>query len=113
MTRPNPSCVAFLDLLLPAVAFAVDGATLVFQEDFGLKDRAVSAMKGVARGEDPRLSWFDLTHEIPEYGIREASFRLKQTTSYRPAGTVFVNGVDPGVGTEWRAVPLEYRDPAA
>lgn len=113
MPRLDSSCVAVLGLLLAAVAFAVDGATLVFQEDFGRKDRGVSAMKGVVHGEDARLPEFDLTHEIPAYDIREAAFRLKRTTSYRPAGTVSVNGCDLGVGREWRAVPLEYRDPAA
>ena len=105
MPRLDSSCVAVLGLLLAAVAFAADGGALVLKTGFGLKDRAVSPMKGVVHGEDPRLPEFDLTHEIPAYDIWEASFRLKQTTSYRLAGTVSVNGVDPGVGTEWRAVP--------
>ncbi len=110
MNRPNPSCVALLVLLLSAVAFAADGAALVFQTDFGLKDGAVSAMRGVAHGVDPRLPQFDLTHEIPAYNIWEAAFRLKQTTSYWPAGTVFVNVVDPGVGTHRRAVVAKTCD---
>ena len=38
---------------------------VVFQTDFGLKDGAVSAMKGVATEVDPYLSLYDLTHEIP------------------------------------------------
>lgn len=38
---------------------------VVFQTDFGVKDGAVSAMKGVAHGVDPQLQLFDLTHEIP------------------------------------------------
>ncbi len=110
MNRPNPTCVAVLVLFLSAAAFVADGAALVFQTDFGLKDGAVSAMKGVAHGVDPRLQQFDLTHEIPAYNIWEAAFRLKQTTSYWPAGTVFVNVVDPGVGTERRAVVAKTRD---
>lgn len=82
----------------------VSAAALVFQTDFGLKDGAVSAMKGVAYAVDPDLRQFDLTHEIPAYNVWEAAFRLKQTVAYWPAGTVFVNVVDPGVGTERRAV---------
>ena len=46
---------------------------IVFQSDFGLKDGAVSAMKGVAIEVDPDLKLFDLTHEIPSYNIWEAS----------------------------------------
>ena len=71
---------------------------LVFQSDFGLKDGAVSAMKGVAMGVSPDLKLFDVTHEIPAYNIWEASYRLVQTAPYWPAGTVFVSVVDPGVG---------------
>jgi hypothetical protein len=42
--------------------------------------------------------------------VWEAAFRLKQTVPYWPAGTVFVNVVDPGVGTERRAVVARTRD---
>lgn len=77
---------------------------LVFQTDFGLKDGAVSAMKGVAYQVDAALQMFDLTHEIPAYNIWEAAFRLKQTVPYWPPGTVFVSVVDPGVGTARKSV---------
>jgi S-adenosylmethionine hydrolase len=80
---------------------------VVFQSDFGLKDGAVSAMKGVAMGVSPELKLFDLTHEIPAYNIWEAAYRLQQTVPYWPAGTVFVSVVDPGVGTERKSVVLK------
>jgi len=82
---------------------------VVFQSDFGLKDGAVSEMKGVAVGVAPDLRLFDLTHEIPAYNIWEASYRLRQTVPYWPAGTVFVSVVDPGVGTERKSVVLKTR----
>jgi S-adenosylmethionine hydrolase len=82
---------------------------VVFQSDFGLKDGAVSEMKGVAIGVAPDLKLFDLTHEIPPYNIWEASYRLRQTVPYWPAGTVFVSVVDPGVGTERKSVVLRTR----
>lgn len=80
---------------------------VVFQSDFGLKDGAVSAMKGVSMGVSPDLKLFDLTHEIPAYNIWEAAYRLQQTVPYWPAGTVFVSVVDPGVGTERKSVVLK------
>ena len=80
---------------------------VVFQSDFGLKDGAVSAMKGVAMGVDTSLKLFDLTHEIPAYNIWEAAYRLEQTVPYWPAGTVFVSVVDPGVGTDRKSVVLK------
>lgn len=82
---------------------------VVYQTDFGLKDGAVSAMKGVAMGVDPKLKLFDLTHEIPAYNIWEAALRLEQAAAYWPRGTVFVSVVDPGVGSERRSVVLETK----
>lgn len=80
---------------------------VVFQSDFGVKDGAVSAMKGVATGVSADLKLYDLTHEIPAYNIWEASYRLYQTVAYWPAGTVFVSVVDPGVGTSRKSVVLK------
>ena len=82
---------------------------VVFQSDFGLKDGAVSAMKGVAMEVSTDLKLFDLTHEIPAYNIWEAAYRLEQTVAYWPAGTVFVSVVDPGVGTGRRSVVLKTK----
>lgn len=86
---------------------AAQNKIVVFQSDFGLKDGAVSAMKGVAMGVDSSLKLFDLTHEIPAYNIWEAAYRLEQTVMYWPAGTVFVSVVDPGVGTDRKSVVLK------
>lgn len=92
--------------LLTHVSFA-QNRIVVFQSDFGLKDGAVSAMKGVAMNVDNGLKLFDLTHEIPAYNIWEAAYRLEQTVPYWPAGTVFVSVVDPGVGTNRKSVVLK------
>ncbi|WP_341842229.1 S-adenosyl-l-methionine hydroxide adenosyltransferase family protein [Chitinophaga caseinilytica] len=93
--------------LLPAIAFAQ--RALVLQTDFGLKDGAVAAMKGVAFGVSPALPVFDLTHEIPPYNIWEAAYRLYQTAAYWPAGTVFVSVIDPGVGSSRKSVVLKTK----
>ncbi|MET0393064.1 MAG: S-adenosyl-l-methionine hydroxide adenosyltransferase family protein [Chitinophagaceae bacterium] len=103
--------------LIMAVAFvflfswqaAAQQKIVVFQSDFGTKDGAVAAMKGVAMDVSPELKLFDLTHEIPAYNIWEAAYRLVQTVPYWPAGTVFVSVVDPGVGTERRSVVLKTK----
>lgn len=98
------SSILFVLFILP-LASAQNGI-VVFQSDFGLKDGAVSAMKGVAVGVSPSLTLLDLTHEIPPYNIWEAAYRLHQTVPYYPKGTVFVSVCDPGVGTERRSVVL-------
>lgn len=77
---------------------------LILQSDFGYADGAVSAMYGVAQGVCGELRVFDLTHDIPQYDIWEASYRLIQTVSYWPEGSVFVSVVDPGVGSTRRSI---------
>lgn len=94
--------------LLPGLSRA-QNKIVVYQSDFGVKDGAVSEMKGVAMGVSPELKLFDLTHEIPAYNIWDAAYRLQQTVPYWPAGTVFVSVVDPGVGTERKSVVLKTK----
>lgn len=67
-------------------------------------------MYGVAYGVDADLRISDLTHEIPQYDIWEASYRLIQTVSYWPQGSVFVSVVDPGVGSTRRSIVVRTKD---
>ncbi|MFZ9242978.1 MAG: SAM hydrolase/SAM-dependent halogenase family protein, partial [Sediminibacterium sp.] len=102
-------------LLIVLVSFMISlngiaqNGIVVFQTDFGTKDGAVSAMKGVASSIDPTLKLYDLTHDIPAYNIWEAAYRLDQTVPYWPAGTVFVSVVDPGVGTNRKSVVVKTK----
>ncbi len=80
---------------------------LVLQTDFGTKDGAVAAMKGIAVGVSSRLVIHDLTHENTPFDIWEAAYRLKQAAPFWPVGTVFVSVVDPGVGTARKSVVLK------
>src|SRR6266567_4632168 len=103
----------FLLLILVCIFFilfvSAQNKIIVFQTDFGLKDGAVSAMKGVAMCVSQDLKLFDLTHEIPAYNIWEAAYRLQQTAQYWPKGTVFVSVIDPGVGTSRKGVVLKTK----
>ncbi len=104
----NPKLFIILIVFFANKLFA-QNKIVVFQTDFGLKDGAVSAMKGVAMGVDTSLKLFDLTHEIPAYNIWEGAYRLEQTVPYWPTGTVFVSVVDPGVGTSRKSVVLKTK----
>ncbi|WP_342505499.1 S-adenosyl-l-methionine hydroxide adenosyltransferase family protein [Sporosarcina sp. FSL K6-2383] len=77
---------------------------LVFQSDFGKSDGAVSAMHGVANSVQRGIPIYEITHQIPQYNIWEASYRLLQAISYWPDNTIFVSIVDPGVGSERRGI---------
>lgn len=100
--------VILLCLALAPGAGAAPSA-LVIQTDFGTKDGAVAAMKGVAFGIAPQLPIFDLSQENTPYDIWEGAYRLKQTVPYWPAGTVFVSVIDPGVGTARASVVLKTK----
>jgi len=76
---------------------------LVFQTDFTYKEGAVAAMYGVVKSVDRELEVMDATHEIPQYDIWSASYRLSQYMQFWPEGTIFISVVDPGVGTRRRA----------
>lgn len=76
---------------------------IVLQTDFTYKEGAVAAMKGVIKTVDPSLEIIDLTHEIPQFDIWSASFRLHQVIHFWPQGTLFVTVVDPGVGSSRKA----------
>lgn len=77
---------------------------VVFLSDFGLSDGAVSAMHAVADDVDESLRIEDLTHDIPQFNIWEASYRLIQALTYWKQGTCFICVVDPGVGSSRKSV---------
>lgn len=109
MLKDIKKLVCFLCFTFIFISCNPKKPAIVFQSDFGTKDGAVSAMKGVAHNVDADLQLFDLTHEIPAYDIWEAAYRLHQVASYWPAGTVFVSVVDPGVGTERRSIVMKSK----
>lgn len=82
---------------------------LVLMTDFGTKDGAVAAMKGVALKLAPELGIHDLTHEIPVFNTWEGAYRLQQAAPYWAPGTVFVGVIDPGVGTERKSIILKTK----
>lgn len=109
MMKTLRSITCLCILVLAATLCFGQNKMVVYQTDFGLKDGAVSEMKGVAMEVSPDLKLFDLTHEIPAFNDWEAAYRLEQTVKYWPAGTVFVSVVDPGVGTSRKSVVLKTK----
>lgn len=104
----KPSYYVIL-LFLFGCAKEKDRGVLVFQSDFGLKDGAVAAMKGVSTKVSRNLQIYDLTHEIAAYNIAEAAYRLEQSARYWPEGTVFVSIVDPGVGSKRKSIVMKTK----
>lgn len=75
--------------------------------DFGTSDPYVGIMKGILAGISPETRLIDLTHHIPPGDIQQGAFALWQSSLDLPSGTIFLAVVDPGVGTERKAICLD------
>jgi S-adenosylmethionine hydrolase len=72
--------------------------------DFGLSDHFVGTMKGVILGIAPRATIVDISHDVAPFQIAEGAYTIAQAYRYFPKKTIHVVVIDPGVGTERRAV---------
>ena len=84
------------------MASAISLVTLL--TDFGETDYFVPSMKGVMLGINPQVRLVDLSHDVPTYSIEQAAFFLRSCYQYYPEGTVHLVVVDPGVGSDRRAL---------
>ena len=85
--------------------------TISFLSDFGTVDEFVGVVKAVVRDLAPHVTMIDLTHDVPPFDVRAGALTLARCISYVPAGIVLAI-VDPGVGTDRRAVAVEVADGA-
>jgi len=72
--------------------------------DFGTSDGYVAAMKGVILSQSPRAQLVDVAHDISPGAICSAAYVLYACYRYFPPGTIHLVVVDPGVGSERRAL---------
>lgn len=77
--------------------------------DFGTRDGYVAAMKGAMLSARPDLTMVDVTHQVSAQDVMGAAFVLRQAIPSFPAGSVHLVVVDPGVGTERRAIAARFR----
>lgn len=77
--------------------------------DFGLMDPFVAEMKAVILSLCPDAEIIDITHLVDKFDVRMGAFLLAGATPYFPRGTVHVAVVDPGVGSERRAIVIETK----
>jgi S-adenosyl-L-methionine hydrolase (adenosine-forming) len=80
---------------------------ITFTTDFGLQDWFVGTMKGVILGLNPASVVVDITHEIGRGDIGAGAFALAAACRYFPTGTIHVAVVDPGVGSDRRAIVIQ------
>ncbi len=74
--------------------------------DFGLEDGYVGTMQGVILSIAPEAKLVDLSHQVPPQNVRAGGFVLYQASPFFPSDTIHVAVVDPGVGSERRALAV-------
>ena len=77
--------------------------------DYGLQDEFVGVMKSVMIDMAPHVTITDITHGVAAFDIRSGSLTLARAIQYVPKGIV-IAVVDPGVGTNRRAIAVEVAD---
>lgn len=83
--------------------------TISFLSDYGLSDEFVGVVKSVIRSITPEVAVVDITHDIAPHDVRAGGLALARSAQYLVPGVVLAV-VDPGVGSDRRAVAVEVGD---
>jgi S-adenosylmethionine hydrolase len=77
--------------------------------DFGVQDTYVGQMKAALLAVAPTATLVDLTHAVPPQDVVTGAFLLWAAVEAFPSGSVHLAVVDPGVGSDRRAVAAQAR----
>ena len=77
---------------------------IVFLTDYGRSDAFVGICHGVMARVAPDARVIDLTHAVPRQDVLRGAMDLARAVPYMPADAVYAAVVDPGVGSDRRAV---------
>lgn len=83
--------------------------TICFLSDYGEQDTFAGTCRGVIKRINPGAPIIDVTHGIPPHDVFAGAVALRDTLPYMPPRAVHLAVVDPGVGSERRAVALRGR----
>jgi S-adenosylmethionine hydrolase len=82
-------------------------SVITLTTDFGTGDAYVASMKGVILTINPKAVIVDICHSIEPQNVLQAAFILSTGYRYFPEGTIHLAVVDPGVGSQRKAVILK------
>jgi len=83
------------------------GSVITLTTDFGSKDAYVASVKGVILSISRNANVVDICHSIQPQNILQASFVFGTAYRYFPEGTIHLVVVDPGVGSQRKAIILK------
>lgn len=85
-------------------------AVITLTTDFGSADGYVGEVKGVLATRAPGAALIDVAHEVAPGDVRGAAWILRRIWTRFPAGTIHLAIVDPGVGSDRRAIVARAAD---
>lgn len=83
--------------------------TVSFLSDYGLRDEFVGVTKSVVWAGAPEVRIVDVTHDIASHDVRAGGLALARAAQYLNPGVVLAV-VDPGVGSDRKAIAVEVGD---
>jgi S-adenosylmethionine hydrolase len=83
------------------------GPIIALLTDFGLRDGFTGIMKGVILSIAPGVQLIDISHDVAPQQVASGAWLLSTAYRYFPAGTIFLCVIDPGVGSQRRALALQ------
>jgi S-adenosylmethionine hydrolase len=81
--------------------------TIVFLTDYGIEDEFVGVCHGVMARIAPDARVIDLTHSIPRQDVVQGALTLGRAARFMPASAIHLAVVDPGVGSDRRAIAVQ------
>lgn len=78
--------------------------------DFGVTDHYAGTMKGVILSRCPAAEIVDICHSVPAYSIWSGAYNIQQAAPYFPTETIHLVIIDPGVGTDRKAIAVKAFD---
>lgn len=72
--------------------------------DFGYTDNYTGVVKGVIKKLNPEVEIIDVTHGVVSYSVLNAQYMLYSSVKHFPQSTIFYVVIDPGVGSQRRAI---------
>ena len=97
---------------IPAMRGAADDVLrpsghVILLTDYGTDSVYVGIIKGAIYAKFPEAKIDDITNAVPPFDVTTGAYLLAEAAGEYPKGTVFCCIVDPGVGTERKAIALE------
>jgi S-adenosylmethionine hydrolase len=85
-------------------------SVVTISTDFGIADYAAGLLNGVVWNIAPSAEIVVLSHDIPRHDVMSGAHLLERSLPFFPRDTVHVYVIDPGVGTQRRAIAARLGD---